>query len=294
MATATTPSEDTVHSSPSTRYAVSADGTRIAYEVHGSGPALVLVDGALCQRSMGPARPLAQRLASEFAVHLYDRRGRGESEAGRTAYDPEREIEDLAAVIDAAGGRAHAFGASSGAVIVLDAAEAGVTIDRIVVYEAPFVVDDTRAPLDPELGARTSELVGRGRAGEAVRLFMRNVGVPPAMVAVMRLLPVWKKLVAVAPTLPHDYGFVLGRQQGHPLAVGLYDAVTQPALVIAGGKSPAWLRNSQQAVVDALPDGQLAVLPGQTHMIKAKVTAPIIAAHLTASNDHHPSPEELS
>jgi hypothetical protein len=285
MSIVNTPSEGTVStassSSPSaTRYAVSADGTRIAYEVHGSGPALVLVDGALCQRSMGPARPLAERLASQLSVHVYDRRGRGESEPGRTAYHPDREVEDLAAVIAAAGGHAHVFGSSSGAALTLRAAQAGLPIDRIALYEAPFIVDDTHAPHDPALGDRTRRLVAAGRRSEAVKLFMRTVGAPRVMVAVMPAFPVWKKLTSAAPTLPHDYAIVLDQQQGQPLPEGVYDAVTQPTLVIAGGKSPAYLRNSQAAIVAALSDARLEELPGQTHMIKAKVTAPVVAAHL--------------
>src|SRR3954449_9096410 len=105
MTTTATPA--TGHSMSPTRFATSADGTRIAYEVSGAGPALVLVDGALCQRSMGPARPLAKLLAAQFTVHAYDRRGRGESGAGETPYHPDREVEDLAAVVAAAGGHAH-------------------------------------------------------------------------------------------------------------------------------------------------------------------------------------------
>jgi hypothetical protein len=112
---------------------------------------------------------------------------------------------------------------------------------------------------------------------------MKTVGVPGVMVALMRLLPVWRKLTSVAPTLPHDYDIVLERQQGEPLPAGAYDAVTQPVLVIVGGKSPTYMQNSQAAVVDALSAGRLATLPGQTHMIKAKVTAPVVATHLASS-----------
>jgi pimeloyl-ACP methyl ester carboxylesterase len=229
---------------------------------------------------MGPSRPLAQQLASQFTVHTYDRRGRGESEAGRTTYHPDREVEDLAAVIAAAGGHAHVFGASSGAALALRAAQTGLPIDRVAVYEAPFIVDDTHAPNDPQLGERTRELVDEGRNGDAVRLFMKTVGAPRVMIAVMRLFPVWKKLTSVAPTLPHDYAIVLDRQQGRPLPENTYDAVTQPVLVIAGGKSPDYMKHSQAAIVDALPAARLETLPGQTHMIKAKVTAPVVAAHL--------------
>jgi hypothetical protein len=265
------------------RFATSADGTRIAYEVTGSGPALVLVDGALCQRSMGPARPLAEQLAPSFTVHAYDRRGRGESGPGESAYDAEREVEDLAAVIEAAGGHAHVFAASSGAVLALEAARRGLPIDRLALYEAPLIVDDTHAPNDPDLAARLQTLVDDGDRGGAVKLFMRTVGAPAPMVAVMPLMPVWKKLTAVAHTLPYDLSMVIGHQQGRPLPEGLYDAVPQPTLVIAGGKSPAYLRNAQAALVEALPDGRLETLPGQTHMIRAKATAPVVAALLLAT-----------
>src|SRR4051794_6033211 len=157
MTTTATPA--TGHSMSPTRFATSADGTRIAYEVRGSGPALVLVDGALCQRSMGPARPLAEGLCASFAVHSYDRRGRGESGPGTSAYDVEREVEDLSAVVTAAGGHAHVFAASSGAALALHAARQGVPIDRLALYEAPFVVDGTRAPNDRNLPAQPASLV---------------------------------------------------------------------------------------------------------------------------------------
>ncbi|MBO0847309.1 MAG: alpha/beta hydrolase [Nocardioides sp.] len=267
--------------SMSTQYAVSADGTRIAYEATGSGPALVLVDGALCQRSLGPSRPLAEKLASQFTVYAYDRRGRGASGAGETPYHPDREVEDLAAVIEAAGGHAHAFGASSGAVLALRAAQAGVPIDRLVLYEAPYIVDDSHAPNDPALPARIQALVDEDRRGDAVRLFMRTVGAPGIMVSVMRLMPVWKKMTGVAHTLPYDLQLVIEHQQGRPLPDGLYDAVTAPTLVIAGGKSPQYMKNAEAAVAAVLADARLETLDGQTHMVKARVTAPVVAAHLT-------------
>lgn len=266
-----------------TRLATSADGTRIAYEVSGTGPALVLVDGALCRRELGPARPLAAQLSASFTVHAYDRRGRGESGPGSTAYAVEREVEDLAAVLEAAGGHAHVFGSSSGAALALAAAQQGLPIDRLALYEVPFIVDDTRAPNDPDLPDTFRRLVADGRRGDAVALFLRTVGAPRPMIAVMRLTPVWNRLGAVAHTLPHDLALVIDHQQGRPLPDGLYEAVSQPTLVIAGGKSPAYLRHAQAAVAEALAHGRLETLPGQTHMIKAKVTAPVVAAHLAAA-----------
>ena len=278
--TTTTSTKDSVST---TRFATSADGTRIAYEVSGAGPALVLVDGALCQRTMGPARPLAKQLSSSFTVHAYDRRGRGESGPGETAYDVEREIEDLAAVITAAGGHAHVFASSSGAVLALEAARRGLPIDRMALYEAPFIVDDTHAPNDLDLPARLRSLVDDGKRGEAVKIFLRTVGAPAPMVAMMRLTPVWKKLTGVAHTLPYDLSMVIDHEQGRPIPDGAYDAVSQPTLVIAGGKSPAYLRHAQAAIADAVPDARLETLPGQTHMIKAKATAPVVSAHLLAT-----------
>ncbi len=275
--TTSTPTEATVSS---TRFATSADGTRIAYEVIGTGPALVVVDGALCQRSMGPSRPLAEQLSGSFTVYAYDRRGRGESGPGETSYDVEREVEDLAAVLEAAGGHAHVFAASSGAALALEAARRGLPIDRLALYEAAFIVDDTHAPNDPDLPERLRSLVESGRRGEAVKTFLRTVGAPSVMVSVMRFTPVWRKLTAVAHTLPYDLSLVIDRQQGRPIPEGTYQAVSQPTLVIAGGKSPAYLRHAQAAVAAAVPDARLETLPGQTHMIKAKATAPAVAAHL--------------
>lgn len=258
-----------------TQFATSADGTRIAYDAVGSGPPLVLVDGALCFRGMGPSAGLARALAGEFTVHAYDRRGRGES--GETApYSPDREIEDLAAVIAAAGGSAHVFGCSSGAVLALMAAAAGVPIQRLVAYEAPFILDATQPPNDPDLPQRLRDLP----APDAVKLFLRTVGMPGPFVSLMRVMPAWKQMTGVARTLPYDLEIVIADQQGVPLAPGRFDDVEQDTVVVAGGKSPEYMRNAQARIAEALPHGELITLPGQTHMVKAKVTAPVVARHL--------------
>src|SRR3954470_17888297 len=118
----------------------SADGTRIACEASGSGPGLVLVDGAMCFRGMGPSRDLTAQLRGRFTVMSYDRRGRGDSGAGSSAWSVERELDDLAAVIEASGGRASLLGVSSGAVLALEAARRGLPVDRVVAYEAPFIL----------------------------------------------------------------------------------------------------------------------------------------------------------
>ena len=256
------------------QFATSADGTPIAYDVHGSGPALVLVDGAMCQRTMGSSAGLAEALSGDFAVHAYDRRGRGESGAGATPWTASREIEDLATVIDAAGGSAHVLALSSGGALALDAAAAGVPIDRLAVYEVPFILDGTHEPHPADTPQRMQRLVDRGERGEAVKTFMRMVGMPAPFIGLMRALPAWKKMTAIAHTLPYDLELAVAHQRGEPLPEGRYAAVTAPALVLAGGKSPAFMRNAQSAIAAALPAGRLATLPGQTHMVKPRWSRP--------------------
>ena len=263
-----------------TRFATSADGTRIAYEVRGSGPALVVVDGAMCQRAMGPSRALAEELGGSFTVHAYDRRGRGDSDQGASPYAVAREVEDLAAVIDAAGGRAHVLGVSSGAALALEAARSGVPIDRLAVYEAPFIVDDTRPANDPRLPERIQQMVEEGRRGEAVRTFLRTVGVPAPFLVLMRLLPAWTKMTGIAHTLPYDLSIVIAHEQGEPLPAGYYDPVAAETLVIAGGKSPAYMRNAQAAIAGSVPRARLETLPGQTHMVRPKALGPVVTGFL--------------
>lgn len=266
----------TVTATTSTRFVTSADGTAIAYDVTGTGPAVVVVEGALCQRTMGTAKALVPELSSTFTVFAYDRRGRGESGPGSSPYAVQREIEDLAAVLEAAGPDPFVIGASSGAVLVIEALRQGVSVGKAALYEAPFTVDTTHAPNDPDLGRRTQQLLDAGRRGDAVQLFMRTVGVPGFGLMMMRVLPVWKRLCGVAHTLPNDYALVLQHQQGEPLPDGYLSSVRVPVLLIAGAKSPAYMKNAQAAIAAALPSGTLRELPGQTHLVRGKATAPVL------------------
>ena len=262
-----------------TQYATSADGTRIAYDTNGSGPAVVVVEGALCHRAMGTAKTLRESLGASMTVYAYDRRGRGESGPGASEWSLEREIEDLAAVLDAAGGAPYVVGASSGGTLALEAARRGVAMERLAVYETPFILDDTFRPNSPSLPSEVQALVDSGRRGDAVKLFMKTVGAPGVMVTVMSWTPIWKRLTAVAHTLPYDLAFCSAFQQGRPLPEGYYAEVKPETLVIAGGKSPEYMRNAQAAVAAQLPHGRLLTLPGQTHMVKAKPTVPALLDH---------------
>lgn len=230
----------------------SKDGTAIAYAREGQGPALILVDGAMCCRGMGPMEAISKVLAPSYTVYTYDRRGRGES--GNTLpYAVEREIEDLDALIQAAGGSAYVFGISSGAALALEAANHGLGITKLGLFEAPFIVDDSRDPLPADYLTRLEDHVAHGRNGEAVKMFLKFVGMPGFMLFVMSLTPMWARMQRVGATLPHDIRIVEGFQRGKPLPRDRWTRATMPTLVLDGGKSPAWMRNSNCALADVLP-----------------------------------------
>jgi pimeloyl-ACP methyl ester carboxylesterase len=233
----------------------SADGTTIAYERTGAGPALVLVDGALCHRAAGPMRLLAALLRDRFTVYAYDRRGRGES-GDTPPYAVGREIEDLRAVL-AEAGEAYVYGISSGAALAL--AAAGPRMIRLALYEPPFL------GADAEYTARLTELLVAGRRGDAVALFMTHVGVPEQAVAGIRRQPGWAALEAIAPTLAYDDAV---------LARGPAMSVTVPTLVLSGGASPDGLQRAAKAT---LPEEPHRTLDGETHDVAPEALAPILS-----------------
>ncbi|MDQ0986754.1 alpha/beta fold hydrolase [Streptomyces sp. V2I9] len=258
---------------------VSADGTEIAYERSGSGPAVVLVASALADRS--DTVKLAALLAEHFTVVNYDRRGRGAS-GDADVYAVDREIEDIAALVDQLGGSAALFGSSSGAVLALRAAASGVKVDRLALYEPPFVVarGDAGPPLD--LAEQVGGLLAQGRDGDAVRYFMTKVqGMPGIAVSFMKLMPkIWKNLVGLARTLPYDIAVMGDTQQGRPLDEGEWKGVDVPTLVLTGGKSPAAFRRAAGDLAGILPKGDHRTLPGLNHgavvMAPKKVAPEII------------------
>jgi pimeloyl-ACP methyl ester carboxylesterase len=262
---------------------ISADGTTIAYETTGSGPALILVDGAMCYRDFGPARDLAKAFADSYTVVLYDRRGRGES--GNTLpWSADREIEDLAALLEAAGGTAYLVGCSSGAVLAADAANRLTGVTAVALYEPPFIVDDSRAPREDDFVPDTEALIERGDRSGAVKKFMRSVGVPAAVLAVMPLMPPWRKMKVVAPTLPYDLRILGDTGRGVPLDPQRWAGVGVPAIVLDGGKSPRYMRNAAKALSEALPKAQYRTLPGQTHLVKASALAPAVKEFLATAS----------
>jgi pimeloyl-ACP methyl ester carboxylesterase len=253
----------------------SKDGTAIAFDRIGNGPPVILIDGALCYRGMGQSGQLSELLAQHFTVFTYDRRGRGGS--GDTApYAVEREVEDIATLLSEAGGAACVWGMSSGAVLALEAANRLCGIKKLALYEAPFIVDDTR-PTTEDDWDRISTAVAADRRSDAVKLFLKSVGVPGFVRALMPLMILmWSKLKAVAHTLPYDGAIVRDNQRGRPLPASRWASVPIPALVMDGGNSPAWMLHANRSLASVLPNAQYRTLKGQTHMLKPKAHAPML------------------
>ncbi|MGC5311569.1 alpha/beta fold hydrolase [Micromonospora zamorensis] len=250
----------------------SADGTTIAYERSGSGPAVILVDAAGGFREMGPMRSLATHLAEEFTVLTYDRRGRGQS-TDTLPYAPQREVEDLQALIDgAAGGSAALYGFSSGAVLALLAVAGGLPVTRLAVLEPPFEQDE-QSPDEPDLAGDITRLVAAGRRGDAVLHFQRSIGVPAEVIDGMRDGPGWSAMKALAHTLVYDLTLFAA------LPAEALTTLTIPTLVLDSEQSDARLRGWAQGVAEALPAGRHRTLPGEWHGVSEEVLAPVLADH---------------
>jgi pimeloyl-ACP methyl ester carboxylesterase len=255
-------------------FAISSDGTKIAYSRQGVGSPLILVDGALCHRAMGPSASLAKALMPNFTVFTYDRRGRNES--GDTGpYAPEREVDDIQALLNVAGGEAFLWGMSSGALLSVAAATHLRGIRKLVAYEAPLIVDDTRRTTGADW-ERVRRAVETGKRGDAVKAFLASVGMPRPAIFAMQFTPMWKTLKAVAHTLPNDGAIVEQSQVGRPLGDGPWRSVAVPTLVTDGGASPEWMRNGNRALAAAIPNARYQTLPNQSHMLNSKAYAPIL------------------
>jgi pimeloyl-ACP methyl ester carboxylesterase len=250
----------------------SADGTTIGYERTGRGPALILVDGALCYRGAGPMGPLAALLQDTFTIYTYDRRGRGES-SDTLPYAVAREVEDLQALIAQAGGDAYVYGISSGAALALATAAAGPGITKLALYEPPFMAEVEDGLRIKEYTERLHELLDAGQKGDAVALFMTYVGIPVQVVAGIRAQPGWAMLEAVAPTLAYDDEVLSGGRVPRDLASTIGGVAS---LVLAGGSSPHGLRQAARATADALPAAEHRTLDGQTHDLAPEALAPVL------------------
>jgi pimeloyl-ACP methyl ester carboxylesterase len=252
----------------------SRDGTRIAYEKFGSGPALIIVNGALAARDGGTE--LAQLLAAHFTVYSYDRRGRGDS-GDKPAYAVQREVEDIAALIDAAGGSAHLYGKSSGAALALHAAATlGDKVGKLAIYEAPYNEAEGAAREWRTFRARLTGLLVADRRAEAVTAFMKFVGAPETAIAQLKASPAWPQIEAMAPTLAYDTA-ILGDDRAVPTTVAA--AVRARTLVMDGGASlepMPFMRASADKIAQHIPKAKRRTIKGQAHDVSAEVLAPIL------------------
>ncbi|HEX9509386.1 MAG TPA: alpha/beta hydrolase [Puia sp.] len=251
---------------------ISKDGTEIAFEKTGSGPAIILVDGAFCSRAMGPMPKLTPFLAQQMTVFLYDRRGRGDS-GDTQPYNIRREIEDIEALIKYAGGSASLFGLSSGAVLALHAVAAGLNVSRLSLYEPPFQTSDTGHHPPKDALAQLNRLIAEGRRGDTAKYYLTKViGAPALFAFILRLTPIWPKMKAVANSLPYDMA-IIGDCR---IPADLLASIKVPSIVIGGEKSPEMLRQAVQTVARQLPGARMEMLKRQTHNVSAKVLAPVL------------------
>lgn len=265
------------------RTVTSKDGTPIAFDQSGHGPALILVGAAFVARR--DEASLAAALAPWFSVFAYDRRGRGDS-GDTPPYAVEREVEDIEALIDEAGGSASLFGHSSGAVLALEAArQLPAKVTKLALYEPPFIVDDSRPPTPEDFGPHLAELVAAGRRDAAVEYWMTIVvGAPAEGIAQMRQSPMWPGLESVAHTLPYDIAIMGDTQSSNPSALAKWTTVTVPTLVMDGtlfngsAEGHAFMRSGADALADVLPNAQRRTLDGQDHGPADDVLVPALKA----------------
>ena len=242
----------------------SEDGTKIAFDYTGNGPVVILVDSALADRTI--CAKLATLLAEEFTVINYDRRGRGDS-TDTQPYAVERELEDIEALIDAAGGSAFLFGSSSGAVLALEAAsKLPAKVKKQVLYEPPFIVDDSRPPMPGDFSEKVKELLAQGKRTDALKLFFSTaMGIPGIFILMMRFMPSWSKSKSVAHTLPYDLMIMGDTQRGKQLPASRWATATMPTLVLTGGKSETFFHTGGDALAEVLPNAQHRILKDQHH-----------------------------
>ncbi|WLR46604.1 alpha/beta hydrolase [Halobacillus litoralis] len=253
----------------------SKDGTTLAYDVYGNGPPLIYITGASCHRSFKPIVQDAKIFSSEFTVYNYDRRGRGDS--GNTLpYSIEREIEDIEAMIDAAGGMAHLYGHSSGAVIALEAAlRLGNKVQKVTMYDAPYVRDEKEKAEYKQLSQKIHKLLENEKNSEAMLTFLKGIGMPKIFVLLLPLFHGWKTTKALAPTLAYDITLT----QDMP-PVKRATQISIPIQIIVGEKSPASINDVGRQLTKAIPNAKFVQLAKQDHMVDGKKLLPILSTFL--------------
>jgi pimeloyl-ACP methyl ester carboxylesterase len=249
----------------------SKDGTTISFERQGSGHGLILVDGALGNHAGGYGSELSNLLSKDLTVYTYDRRGRNKS-GDTQPYAVGREVEDIEALIDEAGGSAFVYGMSSGAALALEAAaRLGGKVRALALYEPPYGSPaEGTGPDDYE--PKLKRLLAEGRRSDAVDLFMTVVGVPPEMIAGMHQIPMWAGMEAIAPTLAYDAACM----NGFVIPTNRAASIQAPTLVMNGGLGFDFMRTTARALTAIISHAQYRELPDQTHDVAAEALAPVL------------------
>ncbi|MBB5788597.1 alpha/beta fold hydrolase [Jiangella mangrovi] len=258
---------------------ISKDGTTIAFDAVGTGRTLIMIDGATGYPAINPLNAETAKLLSDgFRTYTYDRRGRGNS-TDTAPYAIEREIEDLAALVeDAGGGPAVLFGWSSGGVLALDAAASGLLpVSHVAVFEPPFVVDDVRPPLPADYVERLDAANAAGDPGEAVAIFMvEAAGGTPEMVEGLKQSDFWPVMLGIAPTIAYD-GRIMGTtMSGNPLPADRWASIDIPVLTMYGLDTWPALKPGAPALAELLPTATLKPVPGENHATTPEVLAPAL------------------
>jgi pimeloyl-ACP methyl ester carboxylesterase len=258
----------------------SKDGTTIAFDKQGDGPALILVNGAMSTRSDGSNPELARLLTQHFTVYAYDRRGRGDS-GDTKPYAVGREIEDIDALIDKAGGYAFLYGHSSGGCLALEAAvNLSDKVKKLAMYEVPYNDDPEAQKAWGTYIKNLTEALASNRRGDAVALFMAYVGMPAAQIEGMRHAPFWSGMEALAPTLAYDHTAIMGNDGSIPRERAA--RVQVPTLVMTGGSGAPFMLETAKTLSTTIPHAGLRTLEGQAHDVPPEALAPVLAEFFAA------------
>ncbi len=258
-----------------TRLTTSEDGTRIAFEKTGRGPAVILINGALAHRGLYGDQPLAARLSEHFTVYIYDRRGRGES-TDVQPYAVAREIEDIEALLNDAGGPAYLYGISSGAALAMQAAAnlGSAKVTKLAIYEPPYGEETQDFAKQKQL---VGELVLTGKPGDAAEFFMSAIGTPPEALEAMKRAPEWEATKKIDFTLAYDFA-VLG---DGTVPQDIAKAIRVPTLVMNGDRSMDFMQPTADRIAALIPQSQRKTLKGQTHQVEAEALAPLLVEFFT-------------
>jgi len=244
----------------------SKDGTRIAYDVSGSGPALIYITGASCFRKFSPVLKAAKVFSKHFTVYNYDRRGRGDS-SDTAPYTASKEVDDLEALIDACGGKALLYGHSSGAVLALEAAlQLEDKVDRVIVYDPPYVHTESYKADYEALGKEVMAQLSQKNNKRAMKTFLSGIGMPKFFVWFLPLFPGWREMHTLAPTLAYDIELT---KDFPPL--NRFKEIKIPTFILVGSKSPESIRVVGEQIAKAIPGAAFEKVAGQDHMVNEKV-----------------------